>query len=70
MKRLNSDNFVATSGYDKQLFYQIGIVMMSIDALQKAAQGGDGNACLQLAMAWMTGQGVPAQDTAKGRDWL
>ena len=42
MKRLNSDNFVATSGYDKQLFYQIGIVMMSIDALQKAAQGGDG----------------------------
>lgn len=44
--------------------------MMSIDALQKAAQSGDGNACLQLAMAWMTGQGVPAQDTTKGREWL
>ena len=43
---------------------------MSFDALRKAANNGDGNACLQLAMAWMTGQGVPGQDTAKGRDWL
>ncbi len=43
---------------------------MSIDALQNAAHKGDGAACLQLAMAWMTGEGVPAQDTGKGRHWL
>ena len=43
---------------------------MSIDALRNAALRGDSRACLQLAMAWMTGQGVPQQDTDKGRGWL
>ena len=43
---------------------------MSIQALRKAAQSGDGRAQLQLGIALMTGQGVPAQDLAQGRDWL
>ena len=61
---------MAMSGYDRQSFYQIGIALMGIDVLLKAAQSGDANACLKMAMAWLTGQDVPGQDTAKGRHWL
>jgi prolyl 4-hydroxylase len=61
---------MATSGYDRQSFYQIRIALMGMDILLNAAKSGDGNACLQLAMAWMTGRGVSGQDTAKGRHWL
>ena len=43
---------------------------MSIQALENAAREGDAQAQLQLGIALMTGQGVPAPDVDRGRDWL
>jgi prolyl 4-hydroxylase len=43
---------------------------MSIQALEKAARAGDSKAQLQLGIALMSGQGVPAQDLDAGRGWL
>lgn len=43
---------------------------MRFQALQQAAESGDTTAQLQLGIALMTGQGVPAPDVTQGRDWL
>ena len=43
---------------------------MTPDALRKAAEQGHADAQLQLGIACLTGDGLPAQDVAQGREWL
>ena len=43
---------------------------MSIESLIRAAENGQADAQLQLAIQWMTGQGVARQDAEEGRRWL
>jgi prolyl 4-hydroxylase len=43
---------------------------MTPDALRKAAEQGHADAQLQLGIACLTGDGLPSQDVAQGREWL
>jgi prolyl 4-hydroxylase len=43
---------------------------MTPDALRKAAEQGHAEAQLQLGIACLTGDGLPAQDIEQGREWL
>ena len=43
---------------------------MTPDALRQAAEQGSADAQLQLGIACLTGDGLPAQDVVQGREWL